>query len=345
MRVGITAEMGDSLNLTLFDLPESLELEVAGFFTVYDLISLLISTKKASEYNRPAIWRDLLSIANGLKATSRCKKHKKRGISKKQFCKNVYRDTYINTWKAVISEKRKDLIKSLLSSYDAQMKLSIHKECIRTAKATAISHCLIVNQKQATCTHNQILLVHGKTIYPTTDYCIDSRELILHTACSSCSSMCYEKTFICATCKDSNTTSTGSCCLDCFEAGEFKKHSHHPKVEFDCPRDYFLPKEYTVGCFDCGIAFVVRVASNYKLRRQKTRKCSNGSGTSLSTVDFICSCRQNVFRSNLLSHDGQAELIFRMKVGDMMLYHNNNDLSSRPENAYLEHTHTIDKKP
>ena len=145
--------MGDSTDLTLFDLPESLELEVAGFLTVYDLISLLISTKKASEYNRPAVWRDLLLTVNGLKISSRCKKHKKRVISKKQYCKNVYRDAYINTWKAVISEKRKDLIKSLLSSYDAQMKLSIHKECIRTAKAATTSRCLVVNQKigRASC--------------------------------------------------------------------------------------------------------------------------------------------------------------------------------------------------
>lgn len=327
------ADMNDGVKLTLFTLPENLELEIGGYLTVCDLVSLLISTKKASEYNRPAIWRELLSVANDLKGTSRSKKHKKRGLSKKFLYKNVCRDTFINAWKLTISEKRKKLLKSLLSSYDAVMKLSIHKECIRTAKAALNSHGLIATQRQTVCTHNQILLVHSKTVYPTTDYCIDSRELILHTVCSGCSSMCYEKTIICAACIDATDTSTNSFCMDCSQNGKFRKHHHHPKVEFDCPREYFLQKEYTVGCFDCGIAFVARISSSYKWRWQKPAQCSSVHEAQLSTVDFICTCRQNVFRNKLLNHEGKAELIFRMKVGDMLLYHSDSDLLSRPETS------------
>ena len=321
-------ELIDTPKLTLFDLPEAIELEVAGYLSVCDLISLLLCTKKASEYNRPAIWRQLLSIVNDLKGCSRSKKNKKRGVLRKINCKNVYRETFITLWKAGINEKRKSLLHSLLTTYDADMKLSIHKECIVAAKAAVNSRGLIVNHKQTVCRHNKVLLVHGKTIYPSTNYCSDSRELILHTLCSSCSSICYERAIICASCRDFSSPTSHSCCSDCFEAGKFKSHHNHPKVEFCCPRDYFLQKEYTFGCFDCGIAFVARIASSYKLRWQKSVQCTSVRDSHLSTAEFICTSRQNVFRNKLLNDEGRTELIFRMKVGDMLFNHSDTDLSS-----------------
>ena len=318
--------MSGICRMKLFDLPEAIEVELAGYLNACDIVTLYKSGKKAAQYNRPVIWRELLSIMSGTKTFMKGKKHKKKGISKNASSVNFYKELFIDMWKAVVSGRRKELISALLSSYDADMKLSIHKECIRSAEAATKSCGLLINQKQSECTHNRMLLIHLKTIYPTTAYYHDSRESILNKSCSNCSSMCYEKMVYCACCKDSHGISSNACCLPCNSNGDFAGHNSHPKIEFTCPRDYFLSRDYTVGCFDCGIAYAVRVASSYKLRWEKPASNydhNNRGSVHLTTAEFLCPSRQNVFRNMLLNCEGKAELLFRMKKGDMLL--NNTD--------------------
>lgn len=322
--------MSSICQMKLFDLPEAIEVELAGYLTACDIVALYKSSKKASQYNRPVIWRELLSIMGGTKNCLKTRKHRKKGITKKASSVTFYKELFVDMWKAVVSERRKELSNALQSSYDADMKLSIHKECIRSAKAAIKSNGLIINQKQSECTHNHMLLIHLKTIYPTTAYYYDSRESILNKCCSNCSSMCYEKMIYCACCDDTQDTSFNACCLPCYTNGNFTGHNSHPKFEFTCPRDYFLSRDYTVGCFNCGIAYAVRVASSYKFRWEKpapNNDVNNSGYVHLTTAEFLCPSRQNVFRNMLLNCEGKAELLFRMKKGDMLL--NNTDEALR----------------
>jgi hypothetical protein len=317
---------------TLFNFPEAIEVELGGYLSACDIASFLLCSKKALQYDKPVIWRQLLSIRNDeSKHNPRGKKHKKKSLSKKSYNADFFRDTFISTWKAIINERRKHFLGALLSSYDADMKRSIHRECIRTALAATKSNVLVVNQRQTVCKHNHLLLIHGKTIYPTSGHTSDSRELVLNKSCYGCSSTCYDKVIFCACCNDASDYSSNSFCVRCVEAQKFTGHHNHPKIEFSCPRDYYLEKEYTVGCFDCGLAFVARITSNYKLRWQKP--CLNGASFGghnkhLATAEFVCPSRQNVFRNMLLNHEGKVELLFRMKTGDMLFDHSDEALAT-----------------
>jgi hypothetical protein len=312
--------------LTLFNFPESVELEIVEYFTGCDLISLIISCKKASSiYDRPSVWRKLLIMVEGLKENGRSKKHKKKGVQQKTLCcKNLYKASYVLLWKTLIQDRRKYFSQFLLSSYDAKMRISIHRKCIEAAIAAVKTFSLLMNEKQKICNHNQVLMIHGKTIYPTSQY--DSRELMLPARCSSCLAICYDKVIICACAENNTDMSSNLYCSDCDEAHTFGRHHNHPKIEFICPKDYFLQKEYTVGCFECGLAFVARVASNYKIKWQNLRSSKPDDDFDLSTAEFICPSRQNVFRNMLLNYDGKAELLFRMKKGDMLFNHSDEEL-------------------
>ena len=317
--------------MKLFDLPEAIEVELTGYLTACDIVALCKSSKKAAQYNRPVIWRELLSVMEGAENFLKAKKHRKKGITKKASSVNFDKEIFMDKWKAIISERRKESLSTLLSSYDADMKLSIHRECIRCAEAATKSCGLLINKKQSDCNHNLVLLIHLKTIYPTTAYYYDSRESILNKSCSNCSSMCYEKMIFCACCKDTDGFASKACCLTCYSSGNFVGHNSHPKIEFTCPRDYLLSRDYTVGCFSCGIAYAARVASSYKLRWEKPASNNdpkNHGSVHLTTAEFLCPSRQNVFRNMLLNVEGKAELLFRMKKGDMLINSNDEALQS-----------------
>lgn len=323
--------MKDGIRITLFDLPEAIELDLCGYFTACEIVSLLMSSKRASQYNKTAIWREMLITGTDLLYSASNRKHRKKNLSKKVLGRDHYREAFINTWRSTIRERRKDFHQELLVSYDSDVKLSIHKQCIRTAVAAAKSHELLANPKQTACRHGHILLILGKTIYPTAGFCTESRELMLNKFCSNCASTCYEKIQLCICCRGGDDFSSNYICATCSKTHKFTGHSNHPRLEFTCPRDYFLEKEYTIGCFNCGLAFVSRIASSSKFRWQKSASVSQASGSdkiTLITSKFICPSRQNVFRNMLQSSDGQSELIFRMKTGDMILHHLDSNLST-----------------
>lgn len=81
-----------------------------------------------------------------------------------------------------------------------------------------------------------------------------------------------------------------------------------------------------MGCFDCGLAFVIRIASVHKMKWQQPITIKNNSENNLTAGEFLCTSRQNVFRNMLLNYEGKAELMFRMKKGDMILNHTDQEL-------------------